>query len=174
MTMIRDSRSQKRDGGPRVTGLLLAFVLVFAPFASSADDDLVAASKAAKEKKKKGSTTRVLTNEDVKKAKGVLVERKASDEPVDPAGESMMQKHLRVRQATAELEGRISLLQTDLAALEKELIEIERSYYEENDLDRRDQVVAARFAETKAARDLMAARLEAIRAELSALAGDRP
>ena len=114
-----------------------------------ADDTLVEAAKQAKEKRKK-STTRVLTNADVKKSKGkVVTTPNVSDEPVRPEP-TLMEKHQAARAAEKALAEQRAASDELIAALEKELAAIEQSYYNENDLNYRDTVLVPRFNEVKA------------------------
>ena len=167
-----ERRKQSAEGSSGVwLVLVLSLAIVSGP--AAADEDLVAAAKAAREKKK-GSTTRVLTNADAKKAKGVLIERALPDLPADAAAESLAERHARQRKVRIDLEARLSLLQADVARLEKDLLALERSYYEENDLDHRDRIIAAKFLQTKTSYDRVAGELAVIQAELAALAGERP
>jgi hypothetical protein len=135
-----------------------------------ADDELVAAAKKAKEKKK-SSTTRVLTNADAKKAKGVLIENRSPQKPADPLKETLAEKQARIRAARELLQSRIALLQSDTGRLGAELVDIERRYYQENDLDYRDRVLVKRFNQTRASHDRAAAELQALEEELAALEG---
>ena len=123
----------------------LALLLALA----AADDSLVDAAKAAKEKRKK-STTKVLTNADVKKSKGkVVTTPNVSDEPVKPEP-TLMEKHEAARAEEKGLAEKRAASEKLIAALEKELAAIEQSYYNENDLNYRDTVLVQRFNEVKA------------------------
>ena len=126
-------------------------------------DDLVEVAKAAKAKRKK-STTRVITNADVKKAKSKLIENKTGELPaVEPLpAESTLQKHEREKKERAAADVKLAAAKAAVADFEKELAGIEQKYYEENDLDRRDTELVRRFNDTKA-------KLEAARKELEAL-----
>ena len=124
----------------------LAFALLIALAATAhAGDDLVSASKAAKAKKKT-STTKVITNADVKKAKGKVVENNAPAKPADPVPEqTTMERYNADRAARAVLEQQLVAANATVAALEKALTVIEQQYYEENDLDKRDREIARKF-----------------------------
>lgn len=141
---------------------LLLAVLLIAGTAMWADD-LVEAAKAAKAKRKK-STTKVITNADVKKAKSKLIENKGAEAvPVEPLpSESTLQKHERQRKESAEAEVKLAAARATVVQFEKELAAVEQKYYEEDDLDRRDLELVRRFNDTKA-------KLEAARKELEIL-----
>ena len=143
--------------------LLLAAVLIAA--LQSDTTALVDASKDAKTKRKT-STTKVITNADVKKSKGKLIEKpgtatttaEAKPEPT----ETEKQNAMRTARLTSET--RLAAAQKAVADLEREIAAIEASYFEANDLDHRDKVIAKRFEETKK-------KLDAARKELAAAQG---
>ncbi|HEV8659501.1 MAG TPA: hypothetical protein VGS96_12845 [Thermoanaerobaculia bacterium] len=110
--------------------------------------DLVTTAKQSKEKRKK-SSTRVITNKDVKKSKGKLIvlstpvgkpAAEAAKQPLDP------DKLFRERRDASE---RLQTAQKKVDGLQKELDSIEQQYYRENDPNYRDQVIQQRFAQTK-------------------------
>ena len=118
----------------------------------AADDSLVGAAKEAKEKRKK-STTKVITNADVKKSKGkIATTPNVSAEPVAPAPTST-ELHEAARKAEKELAAKRAASDELIAALEKELAAIERSYFDENDLNKRDTVIVKRFNDVRAKLD---------------------
>ena len=122
----------------------------------AADDTLVDAAKDAKAKRRK-STTKVLTNADVKKSKGkVATTPNVSAEAVKPEP-SMLEKHAAAKAAEQVLAERRAASDALIASLEKELAAIEQQYYNENDLNRRDTEIVKRFNDVKA-------KLEAARA----------
>ena len=142
--------------------LALALLIALAATAH-ANDDLVAASKAAKAKKKT-STTKVITNADVKKARGKVVENSAPAKPADPQPtQSTMERYNADRAARLALEQQFADANAKVAALEKTVASIETSYYDENDLDKRDREITKKFAEAQA-------QLEAARTERDAIA----
>jgi chromosome segregation ATPase len=140
----------------------LAIALLFvAAFADTEDSPLVQAAKSTSNAKKK-PTTRVITNADVKKAKGSLTELPGSTTettkgPTDPA-RTTQQKHDEMRRSTAAAAQRLAAAEKKVAALERELAKVEQSYFESSDPDYRDKTIAASFKETK--RKLEAARKE--------------
>jgi hypothetical protein len=143
---------------------LLLAVLLIAPVVISGafGDDLVDAAKAAKAKRKK-STTKVITNSDVKKAKAKLVENKPPEIPVDATPpESSLEKQARERQAQTAADIKLAAARKTLAEFEKELAAVEQKYYEENDLDRRDKELVRRFNDLKAKRDAAQKELEGL------------
>ena len=122
---------------------------------------LVEASKEAKAKKKT-STTKVITNADVKKSKGKLVERPGTKAPEVKPEPTLMEKQAAERTARLASEAKRAELQATVAALEKEVAALEASYFATNDLDYRDNVIAKRFAEKKT-------KLDAAKKELADL-----
>lgn len=123
---------------------------------------LVEASKNAKAKRK-GSTSKVITNADVKKAdKSKVTQRKSAateSAPAEPE-QTLMEKHEAERTARLLHEQKSKTLGDAIALLEKELAKLEQSYYEANDLDYRDTVIVKRFNETKAKLDEARKQLE--------------
>jgi hypothetical protein len=140
---------------------LLVAVLLIAATAASADD-LVSAAKAAKAKRKK-STTKVITNADVKKAKGTLIENQLAEVPaVPPRNETLLEKQARERKERTAADGKLAAAEQAVAHLAKELAALEQKYYEENDLDRRDGELVRRFNDVKAKLDAARKELELI------------
>lgn len=125
----------------------------------AADDTLVGVAKDAKEKRRK-STSKVITNADVKKSKGKVQTTNAPTTPVvrEP---TLMEKHQAARAAEAAAAAHKAKYETVIAQLEKELAAIEQSYYNENDLAKRDTLLVPRFNDVKA-------KLDAARKELAA------
>jgi len=138
----------------------LAFLLVLClgTAALAVGDDLVDTAKTSKAKRRK-STTRVLTNEDVKKSKGkIATTPNVSEEPVKPEP-SLMEKHTAAKAAEKAQNAKRAESEKLIADLEKELAAIEQSYYNETDLNRRDTEIVKRFNDAKARLD--AAKLAA-------------
>lgn len=127
----------------------------------TADDTLVDAARDAKAKRRK-STTKVLTNADVKKSKGkIATTPNVSGEPVQREP-TLIEKQQATRTAEKASAERRAASEKLIATLEKELAAIEQSYYHENDLNRRDTELVQRFNDVKA-------KLDAARASLAAL-----
>jgi exonuclease VII small subunit len=138
--------------------LLIAFVIAAMQSDTTA---LVEASKAAKAKKKT-STTKVITNADVKKSKGKLSVTPGT-QPVETKPEpTLLEKQAVDRAARLALETKRAELEKSVASLEREVAALEASYYETNDLDYRDTVIAKKFAEKKAALDAARKELESV------------
>lgn len=129
--------------------LAVFFLLcVVTAFAGRADDALVNASKEAKSKRKK-SSSKVITNADVKKSKGTLIDSGVAASPLPPAEPTLAEAHAARQQVKAITDARIATLQKAIELLEKELAAIEQSYYDENDFKKRDTEIVQRFNETK-------------------------
>lgn len=147
-----------------------------APPADSPTADLVEAAQGAKARRR-NSSTKVITNADVKKAKGKLIVKAGSqpalaETPVKP----MLQAHQERLAAIRATEARMKAAEERMAAIAKEMVALELSYYEENDLDRRDTEIASRFLEAK--ERMKAATAERDEAKLAleppAVAGEDP
>jgi septal ring factor EnvC (AmiA/AmiB activator) len=139
--------------------LALAVLLIAASAAYA--DDLVDAARAAKAKRKK-STTHVITNADVKKAKGTVTENKLPAQAVEKQPESLVDQQARMRKERATTNANLAAAQRKVEDLEKEAAALEQRYYEENDLDRRDGELVKRFNDVKARLDTAYADLDAL------------
>jgi hypothetical protein len=141
---------------------ILLAVLMIAATAMVADD-LVDAAKAAKAKRKK-STTKVITNSDVKKARAKLIENKLEPLPETAAlpQESMLEKQAREKREREAADVKLAAARNVVAGFEKELATIEQQYYETNDLNRRDTELVRRFNDVKAKLDVARQELEAL------------
>jgi hypothetical protein len=128
----------------------IALVLVLTAAAALAADDLVETAKAAKEKRKK-STTKVITNADVKKAKGKIVEKPPAGAPATDtaAAPSLAEQYESGYRDRLVADAKRAAAQKRVDELEKQLAAIEQSYYEENDLDRRDKELVRKFENVK-------------------------
>lgn len=130
--------------------------------------DLVSAAKEAKGKRKQPST-KVLTNADVKKSKGKLIILSSTEKPgaetaareADPL--SPLQRHDASYRERLVIDEKTRVAQARVDALEKELLELESRYYEENDPDRRDRVIRTKFEEVRKSLDEAKAELEAVK-----------
>ncbi|HKO55449.1 MAG TPA: hypothetical protein VJ276_06185 [Thermoanaerobaculia bacterium] len=149
---------------------LLLAVLCLAALTASATDTkpLVDAAKDAKEKRKK-STTKVITNADVKKSSGKLVEKKAPPAPAAavkaPPKPVPIDPDALYRQRVAADEA-LAAAQKKVTELERELRNVEESFYAADDPEARDHVIAKKFEETKM-------RLAAARAALKTASDER-
>lgn len=137
--------------------LALALLLIATSLVA---DDVVDAAKAAKANRRK-STTKVITNEDVKKSKGTLIERPLPPIEVQREPGLLEQQRAKKKAETARHEQRAAA-EERVADLEAELAAIEQQYYDENDLNKRDTEIVKRFLEVKA-------KLDQARADLAAL-----
>ena len=159
--MNSDSRQQAADSRRGRRELLLSAVCcllslrLFAQDAPPAppppDSALVAAAKRAKE----GHLAiphKVITNADVKKAKGKLIELPSKGGPVPLHlldQKSSLEKHEDAMKAAAAAERDSNAAQKKISDLEKELAAIEQSYYDENDPSYRDDVIRKKFEAKK-------------------------
>lgn len=99
---------------------------------------------AARTKRKPGG--KVITNEDVRKSKGRLSETTGPLEPLEPApSQSTTERHEADRKARAAAAAQRAAAEELVRNLERQLLAIEQSYYEENDLERRDGELVRRF-----------------------------
>ena len=145
----------------KIALLMLAMMLA----AETPTKELVEAAKDAK-KKRKDPSTKVLTNKDVKNAKGKLIVLPESAAPAAEEkkadGPTPLEKHDANYRARLVLEAKLEEARSNVAALEKQLQDLESRYYEENDPDRRDRLIRKEFEETQE-------KLEEARAELEKL-----
>jgi hypothetical protein len=140
---------------------LLAILLLLST--SSDTTALVDAAKEAKEKRKK-STSKVITNKDLKKSKSKLTQLSDKDLPKvekTAEGPTMLEKQAAERKTRDEAVIRLAAAEKAVADLERELARIEQSYFEENDPNVRDTTIARRFADAKS-------KLETAKLELTA------
>ena len=136
--------------------LIVALCLGMAALAFAGE--LTNAAKDAKAKRKK-STSKVLTNADVKKSKGRIVETPNISATAPAKEQTLTEKH-EAQKAADRTAAELRASQEKLVAdLEKQLAALEQQYYEENDLNRRDTEIVKKFNDVKA-------KLEAARAQL--------
>ncbi len=140
---------------------LLLVALVIASLQSDTTA-LVEASKDAKTKRKT-STSKVITNKDVKKSKGKLIEKPAEAQPAGDVKQepTELEKQNAMRTARVTSSARLAAAEKAVADLEHELAVIEASYFDSNDLDHRDQVITKKFEESKKKLDEARKELEA-------------
>lgn len=129
----------------------LLAVLCLAALAAAAQDTkpLVDAAKDAKAKRKT-STTRVITNADVKKSAGKLAPSKkpaAAAQPLPPKPAPVDEDELYRQRKAAD--AALAEAQQKVTDLERELRSVEESFYNEDDPEVRDRVIASKFTETK-------------------------
>ena len=128
-------------------------LLILALAQQSDTTALVEAAKDAKAKRKTSGTRKVITNSDLAKSKGKVIQRKPEDLKPLPPVESLIEKHEAERKAKALSDEQTRVLNETIATLEKEVAAIERAYFETHDLDYRDKELVAKFAEVKAKLD---------------------
>jgi hypothetical protein len=134
---------------------------VLDPPKTGTESPLVRAARQSKASQK--IPKKVLTNADVKKSKGKLAVTSPRPLPVtatkpDPDKRTSLEKQdaqYRARKAAHE---KLTANQKRVDGLEKDLAAIEQSYYEERDLNRRDDIIQKRYAQAK--RQLEDARKE--------------
>lgn len=144
---------------------LACAVVLFVAWSAAAGDTqaLVETAKASKEKKKK-STTKVITNADVKKSKGAVGVTKTAAAPVVVVpGKSLAEQYESSYHERHAREEQLAAATKTVSELERELTAIEQSYYDENDLEKRDGDIVRRFNEVKS-------KLDAARKVLDVLA----
>lgn len=155
----------------RLTTLLIAATLCGAPATPPAfgaaevggapqKEGVVEAAKANKAKRK-ASSTKVITNADVKKSKGKLIAKPAGTKAATPPDEKKpvtLAQHDARYKSRVEASEKVAAGEKKVATLEKDLDAIEQRYYEENDPTYRDTVIQKRFAQTR--RQLEDARRE--------------
>ena len=152
---------------------LLALSLLLTLVASDPPDTsaLVDAAKDAKAKRKT-STSKVITNADVKKSKGKIIELTEKDlKPIEAkavTGPSTQEKHDAARKLRLEAAERLVKSEKTVADLEREILKIEQRYFEENEPNTRDIVIAEQFATTKAKLEKTRLELEAARVAVAA------
>lgn len=144
--------------------LALALLVVALPALGQQDtSSLVAASKEAKAKRK-SSTSKVITNKDVKKSKATLIELPPKELPaVTAEGDRpiTMEQHDANRKAQKAADARVAAAEQAVKELEVELARVEQRYFEENDLNKRDRLIVQDFAAVKEKLAAARATLEA-------------
>jgi membrane-bound lytic murein transglycosylase B len=146
----RNPHRKSRGGSSpslRLGMTLLAAALLVAQ-APPEDSPLVKAAKTTAPRKK---TTKVITNDDVKKSANKAPATAPKDAANAPAADTKgpLQKHDEQRRARVVAAKRVTDAETKTAELEAELRRLEQAYYEEADLNRRDRVLVPRFEQTK-------------------------
>jgi hypothetical protein len=109
----------------------LALALLIAATTHLVADDLADAAKAAKaaRAKRKASTTKVITNADVKKAKGKVVENKLAPLPVDDTpSETLTEQQTRLKKQSAVFAAQLEAAEKAVRELAVELVAIEQKY----------------------------------------------
>ncbi|HEX8155247.1 MAG TPA: hypothetical protein VF698_19090 [Thermoanaerobaculia bacterium] len=111
---------------------------------------LVEAARAAKASRRK-STSKVITNSDVKRSKGKLHENVPLPiaEEALAKGPTELELHEKNRKLRLAAEDAVAAAEKKVAELEKEVSRLEMSFYEENDPNYRDSVIHERFTQAK-------------------------
>ncbi|HEV7487067.1 MAG TPA: hypothetical protein VGQ65_15415 [Thermoanaerobaculia bacterium] len=123
------------------------FLIATAGFAD--DSPLVKAAKANGGPKK--STTKVITNADVKKSSGKVTTVPAAGKSTTwPAAPPMsIADQDKLLHDRADAQKRTDAAQAKVKDLDKELDRLEQAYYAESDPNYRDKTIAERFEQTK-------------------------
>jgi hypothetical protein len=155
---------QTADSGQRHTRILLlsavCCLLSVVAFAQDPpDSELVAAAKKAKEGRV-AIPRKVITNADVKKSKGKLIELPPGKAVAPLDQRTSIEKHDAAMKAAAAEERVDAAAQKKVTDLEKELAAIEQDYYDENDPTFRDDVIQKKFDVKKRELDLARAALK--------------
>jgi hypothetical protein len=131
--------------------------------ASPVPPDVIEGARQAKAKRKSGRS-RPLTNADVRKSKGNVVINQGAAPAQPPAAEKTvsLEEYREALASRQALELKRDAAKAAVVKLEAALNAVEQSYYDENDLDLRDRVLTARFAE-------VSTKLDAARLELDAI-----
>lgn len=145
----RHSQPRRRPGIWAGAALLFALPLLAQESPKTTSPDLVKQAHDAKAKRKK-SSTKVLTNKDVKNSKGKITVLPPSSKPVAKNDQlptlAEQDANYRLRKVATE---RVDAAQKKVDGLQKDLDSIEQRYYAENDPNYRDNVIQQRFAQTK-------------------------
>lgn len=156
--------------------LLIATPLISqAPPEKPTSEEMVKAAKEAKEKRKKPQT-KVLTNKDVKKAKGklIVIEGPKTTEAEKPAGPTSIEDQERRRRERIVAAEVVSAAEKKVQGLERSVEELEQRYYQENDPNYRDEVIRDRFNQAKRQLDEARAELADARDALTKIENPSP
>ena len=147
-----------------------------APKPKPAESDLVKASHAAKAKKLTSTPKKPITNADLKKAKSKLLTfapATATDTTASTATATDTKGPLAKEDdryhARKDAEAQVNAANVKVSGLEKELDRVEQDYYNTNDPNERDTVIAKRFSQTKKQLDDARKELAEARDALAAL-----
>lgn len=152
---------------PYALAVLLTAAMAVLADGPATTQQLVEAAKGAKARRK-ASTTRVITNADVKKSKGKIGQTARPAIAIEEGpSETLTERHEAAKKAAAAAEARLAAARKDVADLEKTVAAIEQEYYDESDLNRRDTEVVRRF-------DAAKAKLDAARTALEDLVNSAP
>ena len=138
------------------------------------DSPLVKAAK-ANGGAKKPMPKKPITNADVKKSTGKIIEKPAdgvgapAPGRAPEAGAPTLAMHEAKKKALAASQKSVADKEVKVAELEKELARIEQSYYEASDPNVRDNAIAPRFEQTRKQLDAARAELADAREVLTAL-----
>ena len=137
---------------------------------------LVDAAKESKAKRKK-SSSKVITNADVKKSKGKLIvvdKPETKGEAVSGRKELTLDELADRQRARRAAETRVGEAEKKVGDLQKEVDRLEQRYYEENDPNYRDTVITERFTQAKRQLDDAQLELANARDELAAVDAPQP
>lgn len=130
----------------------LLIMTIFAAAMLHADDSPMVKAAKANGGAKKPMPKKVITNADVKKTKGKLVELPSSKPVATVAAvdnRGPLEKQDDEFHAREAADARLAKAQKKVDDLQKELRRIEDAYYAENDPNYRDSTIVPRFNQTK-------------------------
>lgn len=125
---------------------------VMAAVALAAEDSPLVKAAKANGGPKRRTTKKVITNEDVKKSKGKLVDLPRKPAPATTAkgpAKGSLETQDDQRRAQALASSHVNTAQLKVNDLEKELLRLEQAYYEAADPNYRDTKIQDRFNQTK-------------------------
>lgn len=154
-----------------ILAILLLAAVAGAQEQKPEDSPLVKAAKASRKKK---SSTKPITNADVKKSTGKIVETPGVPAETTTTAEATpskgpLEKQNDQRKAREAAQARVDVAAKKVADLERELSRIEQEYYAEGDPNYRDNTLEPRFNQTKRQLDTARKQLGDARDSLDAL-----
>lgn len=149
---------------------------------AATESPLVKAARDAAAKRESGvKTRRSITDKDVKKSAGKLIETTSKPLPPVRAADDV-ETRMRAEKAAAEAKNdgakitarNIEAAEKKVSELESELRRIEESYYDEDDPDFREDVIEKQFNDAKAKLEKARKDLDAVRAQADSPAPVKP
>jgi len=145
---------------------------------AQSESPLVRAAREGKAKRGEEKSRITITNKDVEKSSGKLIQ--STNKPLEPLPQSTPTDEDRKKVADAnarkasraELQAKVDSYQKTVTDLEKELRRIEETYYNEDDPDFREDVLAMNFEDTRKQLDAARKELADARKALAATGSD--